>query len=982
MLSVANVRSAGGAANYFAADNYYTKADADRSGEWFGKGASKLGLSGRVEAAAFDAILKGELPDGTRVGNDKQPHRPGTDLTFTMPKSWSLLALVGGDTRIIEAYRASVKETLAWAEARLAATRIEVKGKERLVPTGNLVVALFQHDTNRNQEPGAHFHAVIANLTQGPDGKWRSLRNDKLWALNTLLNSMAMTHFRGRVEALGYEVGALSKHGNFEAKGIARSDIMAFSTRRQEVLAARRGPGLEAGIVAALDTRRPKEAVADRGALRERWQELARARDLDLPSIVRSARARKLTGPDRWERLAGEARSIGERGQVWLRLFGERLGLPERDPLVPVKIHLKTRQEIAAAQAVAAGVRHLSEREAAFKDTDLLKAALDFGMPTSVARIEARIDQLIGSGALERGRGPGATMMTTARAVAAEERILAEVAAGQGQSRAIVTPETAVARLQAHAHAAHGRALNVGQLAAGRMLLVSTNRIIAIQGVAGAGKSTMLKPAARLMVEEGKTVLGLAVQNTLVQMLKRDIDIPATTLARFLGKHASLLGDLPDRAKFVEALSTYKGAVLLLDEASMVGNADKEKLVRLANLLEVERLALVGDRKQLGAVDAGKPFALLQKAGVETETMNANVRARAKSVRTAQIAAQAGNISEALTALRESIVEAPGRGAEVAAQTWLALSPSERDETAIYASGRRLRDDINSAVQTGLVANGELGPGKMSVDVLSRVNATREELRHASTYKPGQVVEVRRASRKLGLTKGNWSVVSVDPRAGRVHLRNGKGAERRFRPDLLRPAGSDDALRLSETRTLDIHDGDRIRWTENDARRGLFNADRARVVAIGKDRITLETSAGDTIEMAKTDTMLTHLDLAYALNAHMAQGLTSDRGIAVMDSRERNLTNRQTFLVTITRLRDHLTLIVDNSDRIERALMANEGSKTSALEVTERLKSAAAQGLAKGGATKTGPETGPETGAADGKASPELSRTRARGISL
>jgi Arm DNA-binding domain len=120
----------------------------------------------------------------------------------------------------------------------------------------------------------------------------------------------------------------------------------------------------------------------------------------------------------------------------------------------------------------------------------------------------------------------------------------------------------------------------------------------------------------------------------------------------------------------------------------------------------------------------------------------------------------------------------------------------------------------------------------------------------------------------------------------------------------------------------------------------------------------------------------------YALNAHMAQGLTSDRGIAVMDSRERNLTNRQTFLVTITRLRDHLTLIVDNSDRIERALMVNDGSKTSALEVTERLKSAAAQGLAKEPATKTGPEIGPEIGTADGKATPELSRTRTRGISL
>src|SRR3546814_5926181 len=81
------------------------------------------------------------------------------------------------------------------------------------------------------------------------------------------------------------------------------------------------------------------------------------------------------------------------------------------------------------------------------------------------------------------------------------------------------------------------------------------------------------------------------------------------------------------------------------------------------------------------------------------------------------------------------------------------------------------------------------------------------------------------------------------------------------------------------------------------------------------------------------------------LNAHMAQGLTSDRGIAVMDSRERNLANRQTFLVTVTRLRDGLTLIADNAEKLGRAIKSNSGEKASALEVTQRLKAAAAKGL-------------------------------------
>ena len=174
MLSVANVRSPSAAASYFAADNYYTGADADRSGTWVGKGAERLGLEGRVSAEQFDALLRGELPGGIQVGNAGQAHRPGTDLTFSLPKSWSLLALVGGDQRIIDAYREAVIETLRWAEKNAAQTRMGSQAGYGKVATDNLTIGLFQHDTNRNQEPNLHFHAVVANVTQGNDGKWRA----------------------------------------------------------------------------------------------------------------------------------------------------------------------------------------------------------------------------------------------------------------------------------------------------------------------------------------------------------------------------------------------------------------------------------------------------------------------------------------------------------------------------------------------------------------------------------------------------------------------------------------------------------------------------------------------------------------------------------------------------------------------------------------------------------------------------------------
>lgn len=210
------------------------------------------------------------------------------------------------------------------------------------------------------------------------------------------------------------------------------------------------------------------------------------------------------------------------------------------------------------------------------------------------------------------------------------------------------------------------------------------------------------------------------------------------------------------------------------------------------------------------------------------------------------------------------------------------------------------------------------------------------------------IVEVDRRQRGQGLHRGRYEVLSSDLVRERVTLQNESGRRFEFRPGQIRPQGELEPLRLFEIRLLEIHTGDRIRWTDTDHKRGLVNADQARIIAIEEGRVTLKTSLGAEHSLAIDDPMLQRLDLAYALNAHMAQGLTSDRGIAVMDSRERNLSNQQTFLVTITRLRDGLTLFVDNAGKLEAAVERNPGMKRSALETVDFLRAAAASGQVKG----------------------------------
>ena len=166
------------------------------------------------------------------------------------------------------------------------------------------------------------------------------------------------------------------------------------------------------------------------------------------------------------------------------------------DPLVPRDMGRRTPEQIAAVHAVASAIRHLGEREAAFSRTEIYRSALGFALPTTLTDIEHRVDQLLRQGHLQKGKGADRNLVTTRDAIGLEQRIIAAVEHGRGHGTAVVAADVAGERLQALSQLKYGLTLNPGQEGAGRLLLASHNRIVAIQGVAGAGKSTVLKPVA------------------------------------------------------------------------------------------------------------------------------------------------------------------------------------------------------------------------------------------------------------------------------------------------------------------------------------------------------------------------------------------------------------------------------------------------------------------------------------------------------
>jgi len=284
--------------------------------------------------------------------------------------------------------------------------------------------------------------------------------------------------------------------------------------------------------------------------------------------------------------------------------------------------------------------------------------------------------------------------------------------------------------------------------------------------------------------------------------------------------------------------------------------------------------------------------------------------------------------------LKPSTTEVPGaQVAATAAARWAALPRAERDTTLLLTAGRAMRAEANLAVQAQLKATGEIGPSGVRVDVLDRVNVTREGARLLKGYQPGRVVEIRTDLPSQGLTRGDRGVVTgVD--GDRVRLAMRGGGERLFRPDALPKNLSHDAVSIYQVRPVELHAGDRIRWTDTDRQRGLNNADLARIEAVGKGGLVVSSLADGTVHQLEAgDRMLERLDLAYAINVHVAQGVTTDHGILALRSTERKLLSERSFLVALTRVADRVALIVDDGRRVEHGVLRNAGDKTSALEV-------------------------------------------------
>ena len=900
VATIRNLTSSSATLEYFRHEGgYYVGSNGDagalnakreehrEASAWHGSGLAALGLKpgARVSSRAFATLLQGHVP-GTEIRLGRLRHggherRPGFDLTFSAPKSVSLAALLPterhprGDRSVVRAHDEAVRATLDWVEETFLETRgwdPETRQRPR-VKAPFMAAATFRHVASRNLDPQLHTHAVIANMTQDADGRWRSVDPMALHRNARLIGAYYRDRLARNLIGRGYSIvpAMAGRVPSFDIAGLGRELCDAFSTRRREILAYvedRGWDGSEAQRQIATLATRGRKAEPLQGMLRTLWRERAEALGFGGVSVSRSA-----------------------------------VSLPPAP---------------SALEIVGRTMRRLEERYPVFAERELEALALGHSPGYySLGDIREAVAWMVRDGHLVEAEQRGSDRSyVTDRTLKAERSVIAAMKAGLGAGEALASVDAVAAHLA-------GAGLTAGQEEAVRTVLLSRDRIVGVQGWAGTGKTTMLRHVRELAGE--RPVLGLAPSAAAARILERETGMNVRTLQWFLTRCGSAVGDerAEDRLKRM-----FGGALVVLDESSMVSTDQMGSLMRIADRLGVARLALVGDTRQLRAVDAGQPFRQLQQAGMTTARMDQSMRQRDPKLRAAVLASRSGEPGKAVELLGSSMHEvAYDELGEAAARTWLALPPEARERTLLLAPTHALRAEIDGTVRAALAGEGVLRGKALRIERLVSLGMTRAEKGDARNYREGDAVVFHQDMINYRLKKDEaLTVTGIE--GERVALRHTDG-----KPRHIKPAGRVRYyLDVYETRPIEIRAGDRIRWTRNDHGRGLINGEKAEVAAIARGRVRLVLEDGREVSLRADDPQLRHIDYAWSSTVQSAQGSTADGVIAVLDTSHRALTDQSTFYVEISRARDRAVVLTDNLDELVDVLEANTGERATALD--------------------------------------------------
>jgi len=548
-------------------DDYYT-GRGEAAGEWVGAGARELGLEGPISAGEFTALLEGRdprAPESRLRASSSQPEVAALDLTFSAPKSVSVLSAVASPEvsgALVECHEEAVRAALGFLENEAVLVR-RGKGGARFEHAGGLIAVAYRHRMSRSLDPQLHTHVVAANLARGVDGRFTALHHPSIYRAARTAGYVYQAHLRAAVrDRLGLAWGPVVK-GAAELQDVPVDVLRVFSQRRAEVQAAvgqreaelgRSLSRAERATFGAIATRDRKQYGIDTHTWREEITARAAEHGLDqalVDHVIVNGTKQLRSGEIQVDKGAAQAGRLAAEGELGDELTAPN-GLTEYANTFDQGSVLR---EFAAAAEQGARVATVREQ---------------------TARFLARDD------VLATGRGT----FTTAGLVECE-RALIDTATSRAGSGVGVLDQGAVAATLSRSD----RQLNAGQEAAVRHVTGSGNGVDVIEALAGTGKTYTAGVLREVYERAGYTVIGVAPSARAARELAEQAGIPSWTLdSRLLGVNHG--HDLPARA------------VVIFDEAGMASTRQSERLLAHAARVGGKVIA-IGDPGQLPSVQAG-----------------------------------------------------------------------------------------------------------------------------------------------------------------------------------------------------------------------------------------------------------------------------------------------------------------------------------------------------------------------------------------
>jgi conjugative relaxase-like TrwC/TraI family protein len=878
MLTISKPLSASQARTYhereFASQkqNYWSRRQQGHT-EWQGKLAEQWNLAGAVESEHFARLSEGQHPHTAeqlvrhqvsrtyegKFGKEvtSAEHRAGWDATFSASKSVSLTALVGGDERVREAHRESVRTAISELEKYTQARIGNIHAPET---THKFVAATFEHDTARPVDgyaaPQLHTHVVIFNVTEQANGTTRSLQPHELFVSQRYVTAVYRSELAIRLQMLGYELEG-GKHGQPEIRGYTKEYLEASSPRRKQIKDHLREQGIDgaaAAQIAAHHTRDRKELLSQEDVLR-RPRELAAEYGHQADRVVAQALKH---GHQRMQAVKAQTQSA----VTWAR-------------------------------------DHVFERSAVQDRRAILETALARSMGESTyTSIGQEFQRRINTGEFQELSQIGARRQYTTRAMAGMEReIVGRMLEGNRRDYSdpmLVSPPIRIATEDRHPE------LNPSQLQAVDEILLSREKIVGLDGVAGAGKTTTLAVIREGAEVEGYRVEGFAPTSRAAHKLG-EAGIETSTLQKHLAR-----GQQPDKGE---------KRLYVLDESSLASTRQLHEFIE--RLHPKDRVLLVGDRRQHESVEAGRPFAQLQDAGMKTVKLEEIVRQKDPELKEAVQQLARGNVREAIDNLDQQgrVHEVPGHAERISAiAKEYAKSP---ENTLVVSPDNRSRMEINECIHVELQGKGRVsGEDHLIRTLVPRQELTGADRTWAAKYEVGDILRYSRASKETGIGKGQYvQVRGIDAASNRLTVRLQDGTERTYDPRRQRGV----SVFREEVRRFSV--GDRIQFTApaNDLK--IANRELGAIAGIGDaGRMSLRMDSGRVLQI--NPNKHPHLDYGYAMTSYSSQGQTASRVLIHVDTEllAKDLLNSRMAYVAVSRGAHDAQLFTNDREKLPTAL--------------------------------------------------------------